>query len=231
MTSRRRERHPAAPLTLRTLPGRCRPALLAAGTGLVLALAACASSRPDTELLKGSSQRTAEDVIVVAAQQGPIPLQHDEPPTVLGGAGADQDIVQLANRGAVDVNALFHAEPFATIEAKPRLVLRFENVAGFVPAQICVNQPPSTGPWFQQPPRLTAVFCKGSQPISAASGTAADTSRKAAELLVTDTVARLFPARSSGGYGGYGSEINLGLGGVIGSGGRSGVGVGIGVPF
>ena len=198
---------------------------------MALGLAACASASPDTELLKGSSQRTAEDVVVVGAQQGPIPLQHDAPPTVLAGPNADQEIVQLANRGAVDVNALFYPEPFGAIEPKPRLVLRFENVAGFVPAQLCINQPPSTGPWFQQPPRLTAVFCKGSQAISAASGVAADTSRKAADLLVSDTVARLFPARSSPSGYGYGSGVSLGLGGVIGSGGHTGVGIGLGVPF
>lgn len=168
---------------------------------------------PSVRLGEGSDLRRAESVAVLA--DSAIPLQHDEPPGVLAGA----DLASLASRGAGNVGAAFVARDIGPVSG-PHLVLRFENTSGFGPDQLCRGEPPSSGPWFQSPPQLTAVMCRDTEPLASATGVADDADAAAAERLVTATVARLFPGQFRG--------SGITLGGGIGSGGDWGLGAGIG---
>lgn len=179
---------------------------------LVMAAVLAGCAGPDVRVSERSDLRRAENVAVLAAD--PIPLQHDEPPAVL----ADADLVALVTEGADNIGVRFVPRPLAPV-AGPHLVLRFENVAAFGVDQLCAGEPPSSGPWFQSPPRLVAVMCAAGEPLAYADGVAADASRAATERMVRATVAGLFPGRHD--------ATGVTLGGGIGSGGNWGLGGGL----
>lgn len=177
-------------------------------------LAGCGGS--DVRNLPGSDRRAAESAAVVAT--GPIPVEIGPPPPVLAGPTAEEEIARLASRGASYVNARF-VPATGVAPSETRLILRFDDLAGAPPAACGASLP--FGASADATPRLLAVLCRNDLPISSASGTAASPERAAAERLVVDTVARLFPTDTD--YGGYGASVGVG----VGSGGDWGLGGGL----
>ncbi|HMU50989.1 MAG TPA: hypothetical protein PKA13_14540, partial [Geminicoccaceae bacterium] len=90
--------------------------------------------------------------------------------------------------------------------------------------------PGGAPPMQADPTRLRAMVCDGPVTVAEAVGVSPGGGRKAAEALVTDTTARLFPRMSAqDSPGGWSSNApGVSLGGWWGSGGGSGIGVGLG---
>ena len=111
----------------------------------------------------------------------------------------------------------------------PHLVMRFSGGETLDGGGGCLATEPSA-PMQADPTRLRALLCDGAMTVAEAVGVSPGGGRQAAETLVTDTTARLFPrmsAQSSPGGWSYGAP-GVSLGGWLGSGGRSGVGIGLG---
>jgi hypothetical protein len=187
-------------------------------------LAGCAGG-PDVTPGAGADLGAARQQLIVSALDGPIPLVIDTVPAPLQGPAAEQDIATLIARTTAWANATFRPEPFDGLPSN-RLILWFADQASASPATICTTPPP-TGAVALDPPRLHAVFCRGSTPVADTIGVAGAGDRAAAEQLVTRTVARLFPDYSSGSRF---PGVSI-FGGIGSGGGGSGGGVGIGLGF
>ncbi|HET6467978.1 MAG TPA: hypothetical protein VFG43_06335 [Geminicoccaceae bacterium] len=196
-----------------------------------LLLAGC-QNRPEVTPGPGADLAGARRLLIVEAVDRPIPLVVDRVPAALAGPAAEQDIATLAARAVPWSNASFAPVPLESGRTGTHLVFRFADAGAVRPEEACAGGAPAGGAGVPPPgpPRLHAVLCNGPTPVADVTGVATGSSRAEAEQLVTDTTARLFPDYGQASGGRYpGVSIFGGVG--IGSGGRSGGGLGVGLGF
>lgn len=196
----------------------CRLLLLPA----VLVVPALAGCGPRAEVATGTSGMFGEArrMLVLAAADGPVPIDVDTVPSVLG--GGEVELAQLAGRAVDWSNAVF--TPAAPGAQGAHLALRFASVPAD-PAAACAGAAGSGTAPAAGTARLHAIFCDGPAPVADAIGTAAMPGRAGIADLLEATLGRLFP----GGGGRYGHGlpgVSVGVG--VGS---DGSGVGLGVGF
>jgi hypothetical protein len=191
-----------------------------------LLLAACAGSPPPS-VEAGLPPDLAAARRTLLASQAPIPLVTVPAPAVLGPT-PDATVARLASDATQWAAAGFRPS-IATPISGPYLLMRFAGSDAQDGGAGC-GALPAAAEMRSDPTRLRAVLCDGMITVAEAVGVSQGGGRAAAEALVTDTTARLFPrlsAQSSPGGWSYGSP-GISLGGWFGSGGGSGVGVGLG---
>ncbi len=190
---------------------------------LVLALAGCAGGQqPPAGIEQGLGPDLAEARRLLLGSSGPVALALDRAPTVLGADPASA-AARAASRGTEWAAASFR--PATGERDGPRLVLRFADDAPGTPCTVAAVPPPLD----PAPRRVLAVLCDGERVVAESVGRSDSASALGVETMITEATERLFPPLSRPGVAGWSPGApGVSLGGWIGSGGRSGVGVGVG---
>jgi hypothetical protein len=191
-----------------------------------LLLAACAGPPPPS-IDAGLAPDLAAARRLLLGSQGPIPLVTAPAPAVLG-PSPEATVARLAGNATQWAAASFRPSTVAPVSG-PHLVMRFGSGDVVDSGGGCGTQG-SPDLMRTDPTRLRAVLCDGSLTVAEAVGVSTGGGRAAAEALVTDTTNRLFPrlsAENSPGGWSRGAP-GVSLGGWLGSGGNSGIGVGLG---
>lgn len=192
---------------------------------LVAALAGCSAGAPPAGPALGPDLAEARRLLL--ASGGPIPVDVIRAPGILG-SNPERIAAPAASR-AVDWAAASFVAGSGAVPSGPWLALRFGNGSAD-PSAPCEIGASSAPPLTVDATRLLAVLCDGSRPVAEAVGRGQGTTREAAESLITETTARLFPRlggqESVAGWSPRAPGVSLG--GWVGSGGGSGVGVGLG---
>ena len=190
---------------------------------LALALAGCAGGQqPPQGIEQGLGPDLAEARRLLLGSSGPLALALDRGPTVLGA-----DPASAAARAASEATrwAAASFRPAAGEPGGPRLVLRFAADDPGGPCAVA-SPPPPRDP---TPQRVLAVLCDGQRVVAEAVGRSDSGSALGVETMITEATERLFPPLSRAGVAGWSPGVpGISLGGWVGSGGRSGIGVGVG---
>jgi hypothetical protein len=190
---------------------------------LALTLAGCAGGQqPPPGIEQGLAPDLAEARRLLLGSAGPLPLALDRAPTVLG-ADPGSAAARAASRGTEWAAASFR--PTAGEPDGPRLVLRFADDGRGTPCAVPVPPPR----FDAAPQRVLAVLCDGQRVVAEAVGRSDSGAALGVETMITEATERLFPPLARAGVAGWSPGIaGISLGGWVGSGGRSGVGVGVG---
>jgi hypothetical protein len=191
-----------------------------------LLVAACAGPPPPS-VDAGLAPDLAAARRLLLGSQGSIPVVTAPAPTVLG-PSPDATVARLASDATQWAAASFRPSSVAPVSG-PHLVMRFGGSDAVDSGGGCGTQG-SADLMRSDPTRLRAVLCDGPLTVAEAVGVSTGGGRAAAEALVTDTTNRLFPrlsAQNSPGGWSHGAP-GVSLGGWLGSGGNSGIGVGLG---
>ena len=191
----------------------------------LLATACTQPSSPPVDAGLGPDLAAARRLLLASGE--PIPMVVVPAPALLGPA-PDATVARLASSATQWAAASFRPSTVPPLSG-PHLVMRFSGGDATDGGGGCLATEPAP-PMQADPTRLRALVCDGSATVAEAVGVSAGGGRKAAEALVTDTTARLFPRMSAqDSPGGWSSNApGVSLGGWWGSGGGSGVGVGLG---
>lgn len=190
---------------------------------LVLALAGCAGGQqPPPTIDQGLGPDLAEARRLLLGSAGPVPLALDRSPTVLGVDPASA-AARAASRGTEWAAASFR--PAAGAPGGLRLVLRFAGEDAGGACAVPVSPPPLES----GPRRVLAVLCDGDRVVAESVGRSDSGSGPGVETMITEATQRMFPPLAQPTVSGWSPGVpGISLGGWVGSGGRSGVGVGVG---
>lgn len=191
----------------------------------LLATACASPSPPPAAPGLGADLAAARQVLL--ASDAPIPVVVVPPPAILG-PSPDSTVARLASGATQWAAASFRPSSVPPVSG-PHLVMRFSGADAIDGGGGCLATELAP-PMQADPTRLRAMLCDGTMTVAEAVGVSAGGGRQAAEALVTDTTARLFPRLSAqDSPGGWSSNApGVSLGGWVGSGGGSGVGIGLG---
>lgn len=191
----------------------------------LLATACTQPSSPPPDAGLGPDLAAARQLLLSSGT--PIPMVVVPPPAVLGPA-PDATVARLASNATQWAAASFRPSSVPPVSG-PHVVMRFSGGDTIDGGGGCLATEPAP-PMQADPTKLRALVCDGAMTVAEAVGVSPGGGRKAAEALVTDTTARLFPRMSAASSpGGWSSNApGVSLGGWWGSGGGSGIGVGLG---